>query len=99
MNEKQANAIYDILEQECEAFKDERLEFVTCQTRNHITEWRFCGSLGFGGKFWRNNGRMYVTCYREDENPKRMKMIEKANKRLAELWISLKVVPIVPDDV
>jgi hypothetical protein len=42
---------------------------------------------------------MYVTCYREDENPKRMKMIEKANKRLAELWISLKVVPIVPDDV
>lgn len=52
-------------------------------------EYRFCGALGFGGKF-RNNGNNnntpYVDCYQEDETPERRAMIERANRRLAELF-------------
>lgn len=52
-------------------------------------EWRFCGALGFGGKF-RNNGNNentpYVDCYREDETPARLEMIDAANRRLIELF-------------
>lgn len=52
-------------------------------------EYRFCGALGFGGKF-RNNGNRentpYVDCYQEHETPARLAMIEAANKRLAELF-------------
>ena len=82
MNNQKANAIFDILVQECGAFGDDRLGFVYNQTTEPVSEWRFCGKLGFGGKFWRNNGRMYVSCYPDDETPERMKMIEAANKRL-----------------
>ena len=82
MNDQKANAIFDILVKECGAFDDDRLGFVYNQTAEPVSEWRFCGKLGFGGKFWRNNGKWYVNCYREDETPKRMKMIEAANKRL-----------------
>ena len=46
-------------------------------------EFRFQGGLGFGGKFWRNNGRFYVTCYREDETPERLAMIKATNDALA----------------
>lgn len=52
-------------------------------------EYRFCGALGFGGKFCNNGNRdntPYVDCYREDETPARLQMIEAANKRLAELF-------------
>lgn len=52
-------------------------------------EYRFCGALGFGGKF-RNNGNRdgipYVDCYLEDETPARRTMIEAANRRLHELF-------------
>ena len=82
MNEKRANAIYDILTKECGAFDDERKSFVLRQTQDEPREWRFCGLLGFGGKFWQG---MYVTCYKEDETPERKAMIEAANKKLADL--------------
>lgn len=49
-------------------------------------EYRFCGALGFGGKF-RNNGNRdntpHVDCYPESETPQRIAMIEAANRRLA----------------
>lgn len=52
-------------------------------------EYRFMGALGFGGKF-RNNGNHdntpHVDCYREDETPARLKMIETANERLKALF-------------
>lgn len=54
-------------------------------------EYRFMGSLGFGGKF-RNNGNNnnvpYVDCYSEHETPERLKMIDAANARLAEIFPS-----------
>ncbi len=34
-------------------------------------EWRFCGSLGMGGKLYHSGGSLRVGCYSEDETPKR----------------------------
>lgn len=85
LTDEQANAIFDILVQECGAREEIREDFVCNQIVEHISEWRFCGKLGFGGKFWRNDGRLYVNCYREDETPAIRKMIEAANKRLKAL--------------
>lgn len=53
--------------------------------KHRATEWRFGGHFGHGGKFWRNAGRFYIACYREDETPKRLAIIEKVNKLLGEL--------------
>jgi hypothetical protein len=78
--------VYDILVEECGAHESERDSFIINQLeKDHPREWRFCGSLGFGGKFWRNSGRLYVNCYNEDATPKRLAMIEKANARLEKL--------------
>lgn len=52
-------------------------------------EYRFCGRLGFGGKFWRTNGKFYVNCYTEDETPLRLQIMATANERLANLLLSL----------
>jgi hypothetical protein len=67
--------------------------FVRCQSANAEPEWRIGGLLGFGGKFRRNRVRIgstrteswTVTCYREDETPARLAIIEKTNEALAEL--------------
>ena len=80
MNAETANKVYDILVKECGASEAERFSFVTEFTSEVPTnEWRFCGNLGFGGKFWI---RGYVTCYQEDKTPERLAMIEKANEQL-----------------
>lgn len=54
-------------------------------TRPLAMEWRFGGNLGFGGKFWRNDHRYYVSCYPEDRNAKRDRIIKKVNELLAAL--------------
>lgn len=66
---------------------DPRLTFVHYFSREDRlgTEFRFCGKLGMGGKFWRNDGRFYVACYKEDETPERLAIIEKTNQALAAL--------------
>jgi hypothetical protein len=48
-------------------------------------EYRFMGALGFGGKLWAQADRLYVTCYQEDETQERHAMIDRANRRLADL--------------
>jgi hypothetical protein len=48
-------------------------------------EYRFMGALGFGGKLRMQGERLSVDCYPEDETPERQAMIERANRRLAEL--------------
>lgn len=48
-------------------------------------EFRFVGALGFGGKFYNDGRKWWVSCYREHENPERLAMIERANARLAAL--------------
>jgi hypothetical protein len=92
------DAAYTILVEECGAREDGREMFRTL-LRHDIRrgdggiEYRFQGALGFGGKFRTcyvnppefDRYRLYVDCYREDETPERLAMIERANQRLADL--------------
>ena len=82
---KTAEKVYDILVEVCGAKEDQRNHFVANQTTDAIDEWRFCGKLGFGGKFRRYDKRLYVDCYPEDETPERRAMIDAANERLKAL--------------
>lgn len=83
MTEQQAKAVYAVLQETCGAGDDE-LSFVYEFTKElPTTEWRFGGSLGFGGKF--RYPRMSVDCYPEDESAARLAMISAANAKLAVL--------------
>ncbi len=48
-------------------------------------EWRFSGSLGFGGKFYNDGFSWRVGCYPEDRTPQRDEAIHRANQELAAL--------------
>jgi len=84
-------ACWDILVEHADARNGLRgfnkISFVSSYLETHYpaTEWRFQGSLGFGGKFWRINGGLSVTCYTEDLNPERDAIIKKVNALLAEI--------------
>lgn len=87
IDDNTANRIYDVLEIECGAPPQMRLDFICFCARSYSSrEYRFIGHLGFGGKFWHNNNKFYVSCYREDETDERVRAIEKANKALAEIY-------------
>jgi hypothetical protein len=86
------SAILDVLVEECgwQPTDNDRAMF-----RYHYNkadpkplEYRFMGALGFGGKLHLQGQRLYVSCYRENETPERLAMIERANQRLAELVAS-----------
>lgn len=86
----------DVVSPICGGHSDYVLEDVVA---NHIkadypaTEWRFRGSLGFGGKlFTRTDMSCYVACYVEDETPDRLATIRRANTMLSEIYARL-VVP------
>lgn len=85
------SAIYDVLIRCCEASgtKSEREDFVNISERygeGRVLEYRFMGSLGFGGKVWLYNSEIpYVTCYQEDETPARRQAIKRANEELTQL--------------
>lgn len=85
MDEGLAHEVYQVLTEECGAADDADAlsSFVANHRDGRVDEYRFMGSLGFGGKFWQRD--MRVSCYREDESPERLAMIEKANARLSEL--------------
>jgi hypothetical protein len=78
-----ANRIYDVLVEECGASNADRDYFVQWHAAADGDEFRFQGTLGFGGKFWAN--RWSVNCYREDETPARLATMGRANARLAEI--------------
>lgn len=63
----------------------QRETFVRDFAEDTTTEWRFQGLLGFGGKFWRNDGRYYISCYPEDRTAERDAIVEKVNELLKEL--------------
>jgi hypothetical protein len=87
----QADAIYDVLVQHAGALEDERRHFVQVQTSQPCAEFRFRGSLGFGGKFRRTRDRWYVDCYEEDTTPERERAIRITNAALDGLWASFVV--------
>lgn len=99
LTEEQANKIYDILVTDCGALENNREMFIYQETKERVTEWRFCGSLGFGGKFWNDYGAWRISCYPEDSTPAREKLIQQTNQKLFILrleysgWLPLNKVP------
>ena len=77
--------VYDILVKIGGASESMRGSFI----QNHLdteypcTEWRFCGHLGYGGKYRSKTNT--VDCYSEDETPKRLAIIREINTALATL--------------
>lgn len=59
-------------------------DLINTRLRNWpILEYRFQGKLGFGGKIVHQTySGFYVQCYREDETPERLKMLEDMNSWL-----------------
>lgn len=95
LTELEAWHVYTALMAECGAPEGWRDLFIFNQTAEHVSEWRFIGALGFGGKFWRTRGtrpdgtwgeKWYVSQYPENETPETLEMIQAAN---AKLWTLL----------
>ena len=85
ISEDKANKIYDLLVSIGGASEHERDNFVYhhSKIKEGCDEWRFCGKLGFGGKYY--SKRNVVSCYKEDENKERSEIIVKLNKELKKL--------------
>jgi hypothetical protein len=82
MNIEQASQIYDILVQYAGAPEIHKQNFIHNQISEFVSEWRFCGHLGFGGKFRRSGDEIYVDCYPEDEDDRRKEIINTTNAML-----------------
>ena len=84
---RQAAEIYAKLMELCGAPEGARESFmhahVSAQVATPPTEFRFQGSLGFGGKFRVTRDRIYVDCYPEDRTDQRDKAIQAMNTWLA----------------
>ena len=86
MNEERLNSIYDLLVSIGGANEHYRYSFIwkhVINTEFPCKEWRFCGHLGFGGKYRSEKNK--VDCYSEDETPERLAIIEQLNEALKQL--------------
>ena len=84
MNADYYNQVFDLLVKHGGAHESMRSDFVFNHTSaNPCGEYRFQGSLGFGGKYYSDKNR--VSCYSEDQNPKRLAAIQTLNSELAKL--------------
>lgn len=84
LTETKARVAYELLVRHVGATDDEdsRQAFVRYVTEDsrHPYEWRFCGTLGFGGKFRLDSYHgAYVDCYPDDLTPERQIAIGKVN--------------------
>lgn len=79
---------YDVIADVAGANKHsyDRRSFIQCALNwdyRFNFEYRFQGTLGFGGKIWLPlDGEPYISCYREDDSPERLETIEKTNALL-----------------
>ncbi len=72
------------MEKHCGASHLLRRDFVcNLSGKNPPYEYRFCGNLGFGGKYWIERNK--VSCYGEHETPERLAAMEKTNQELEKL--------------
>lgn len=78
-------AIYRVLVDECGMSEEQRDDFFYIFPG--CIEFRFMGSLGFGGKVHWTGGRLYVSCYSEDRTPERAAIVERANTKLSALVV------------
>lgn len=85
MDISKANNVYDLLVSIGGAEESERSSFIYfhCTDKYGCDEWRFIGKLGFGGKYRSKTNR--VDCYKEDETPERIILIEKLNSELKKI--------------
>ena len=77
--------VYDTLVKTAGANPNQKDSFIHnhCDSKWPCDEWRFCGLLGSGGKYWRKTNS--VSCYREDETKERLTIIKKTNEELSAL--------------
>lgn len=89
----QADAIYDVLVQHAEAREARRYEFIFHLTRG-CEEFRFMGSLGFGGKLYVEPGGWRVGAYPEDIKAysERQQVIDATNAALSQLYAAQGVI-------
>lgn len=83
MSTASAHAVYTALIEFAGANTNGRQDFVEAWPT--ITEYRFGGLLGSGGKFWISRNEWFVTCYPEDETPERTAVVGETNAVLAGL--------------
>ena len=77
------NAVWDVLIELAGATEYWRENFVHSATQNSTDlEYRFQGTLGFGGKVRTDGFRWWVDCYPEDETPERLAVIAAVNARI-----------------
>jgi hypothetical protein len=111
LSEWQAALVWDVLVECCGVSEDpegdNRHEFFYHSTGDGISEWRFVGSLGMGGKLHalrglprpdggRGEPRLRVDCNLQDLTPEREAAVQAANARLETLAKELKDVPTGP---
>lgn len=91
LTEADAHAAFDVLVEHAGASAGQREEFVANQTYTVVEEFRFGGTLGFGGKFYRDvtllpdrtlGEHWRVSCYPEDRTPERQQAIADTNAAL-----------------
>lgn len=84
LDEKRGNKIYDILEG-CGADEQMRGSFLYHHINAEfpVSEWRFCGKFGFGGKY--RSGTNTVDFYKEDTTPERIELAKTINEKLSKL--------------
>lgn len=78
------STLYQLLISEVGAKPGQVADFLTHQLGDEpCPEYRFQGSLGFGGKLVYDRSRGFtVTCYPEDETPERKELLKKVNTLL-----------------
>ena len=81
------NDVFSLLVKETGAQESERAFFIYdfCQVEKPAVEFRFGGIFGMGGKFWRNQNRFTISCYRETETPDRTEVIARVNAEINNL--------------
>lgn len=77
MDLKEKQRIWVLLVKLCGANKSQWSDFE--QHFPDCVEYRFGGSLGFGGKVWISRERVHVSCYPEDETPERLAAMKSFN--------------------
>lgn len=78
-----AERVYDVLVRLAGASESSRHEFVVLTAVGGLSEFRFGGLLGFGGKVRYSRSRGFcVSAYPEDMNDQRRQVIESTNAAL-----------------
>lgn len=80
MTVERANTIYDLLVKIGGASESQREDFVYYHCERRTNEWRFCGYLGYGGKYFSAHNR--VSYYIKDTTPEIIEIANTLNEEL-----------------